>query len=278
MRYPFLLALIPLMISAETKPQLVAGDPSSEARKVPYRNGDSVVVYAQYGWETIVVLPAQEKILDYFCGNENDWTVHVHAKTNFAALTPNKIGRRKSNVMLVAASGNIYTLELHDISADQSGHADTQVILNVTDDVMRSAINSKPKYVSSEDADAFREQAARAEEEAAKSREDYQNKLQAEQDKMRLSMAGKIRINYRYDQAEASKPPFNLDSLFHDDQFTYFRARSQEALSVYELKDGKPVAINMYPTGDGMVRLDRVVEQGYFRIGKKQLSFTLQGD
>jgi type IV secretory pathway VirB9-like protein len=278
MKYGFLLALIPLMISAETKPRLVAGDPSSEARKVPYRNGDSVVVYAQYGWETIAILPAQEKILDYYLGNETDWTIHVEKKTNFAAFTSNKPGVRKSNAILVSASGNVYTLELRDVSTDPSGHADTQVILNVTDDVMRSAMNSKPKYVSSEDADAFREQAARAEEEAAKSREDYQAKLQAEQDKMRLSITGKIRINYRYDQTEASKPPFLLDSLFHDDQFTYFRAKSQEALSVYEIKDGKPVSVFMYPTADGMVRLDRVVEQGYFRIGKKQLSFALQGD
>lgn len=275
------LALPGLLLAADKATQVTAGEPSSAARKVAYRNGDSVRVFGQYGWESIAVLPSAEKILDVFCGNEDAWTVHVRPKTNFVAFTPNRPGVPRSNVMLVAASGNIYTFELVDVSKDASGHADTQVLLNVTDDGMRNAMKAAPKYVSAEDVEAFKTMAARAEEEASKAREQAQATAQAEADKLRAELPSKIRTDYEYDRSRAEKAPWNLKGLFHDDKFSYFRSSSQEALAVYEIKDGKPVAVNMFPTGEGIVRLDRIVDRGYFQLGsskKNRLAFELKGE
>ena len=36
------------------------------------------------------------------------------------------------------------------------------------------------------------------------------------------------------------KPPFDIQSIYHDDKFTYIKTNAPEKFSVYEMKDGKP--------------------------------------
>ncbi len=70
-----------------------------------------------------------------------------------------------------------------------------------------------------------------------------------------------------------NEAPFDIQSIYHDDKFTYIKTNAPEKFSVYEMKDGKPNLISYelrgwhlhHSEGDG----HRV-----FELGKKRMDFS----
>ena len=63
-----------------------------------------------------------------------------------------------------------------------------------------------------------------------------------------------------------------MQSIYHDDKFTYIQSNAQEKFTVYEVKDGAPNYINYELHGSTYV-IPKIVDKGYLEIGKKRMEF-----
>lgn len=250
-----------------------SGEPLADAQRIAYHFGQTPDVPMQLKWKTILILPSGEKVLDVVCGFKDDWDVYAPKDSNFAMVTPLKAGV-KTDLTLVTKSGNIYTFAVEDISNRDGAHAFTQVLIDVVDAQMKAALNDTPKYFTGDEVAAFKAQAAKAEQlqkdaaaKAAAVVEDAKASAQVDATKA-------IKHDYHFDQKTASKAPWNIAGIWHNDKFMFVEASPEEEFAVYEVKDGKPTAINIFPAGDGSFRTDRVLEAGYFKIGKRELKFS----
>jgi type IV secretion system protein VirB9 len=91
-----------------------------------------------------------------------------------------------------------------------------------------------------------------------------------ETSQFRTQYPGSLKFPYRF---EASKKPFNITAMYHDGKFTYIQAHPDEPPALYELKDGKPDLIQ-FEFRDGVYVAAKVLDSGYFAIGKQKLAFT----
>jgi Conjugal transfer protein len=67
-----------------------------------------------------------------------------------------------------------------------------------------------------------------------------------------------LKFDYTYKTNEA---PFDIQSIYHDDKFTYIKTNAPEKFSVYEMKDGKPNLIT-YDLRDGTYIIPKVMDSG----------------
>src|SRR3954454_18673158 len=101
------------LISSET--------PGSAAKVIPYGPQDVVGVKTKIRYMTLIVLPKEERILDFTCGDK-DWWV-VSGTENFAYVKPAKAGAQ-TNLNLVTAAGNVYSFLLTGVSEHPNAEAD----------------------------------------------------------------------------------------------------------------------------------------------------------
>ena len=87
----------------------------------------------------------------------------------------------------------------------------------------------------------------------------------------RLSAAAEVRLH-----VQANEAPFDIQSIYHDDKFTYIKTNAPEKFSVYEMKDGKPNLIN-YDLREGTYIIPKVMDSGYVELGKKRMEFSRKG-
>jgi len=269
-----LLASSTALTAADAKdPKPLASDPLADAQRIPYHLGQTPTVPVELKWKTIFVLPSSEKILDVVCGFKDDWDVYAPRDSNFAMVQPLKAGAR-TDLAFVTKAGNIYTFAIQDVSGQAGAHAYTQVLIEAEDDKMRAALNAEPKYYSADDVAAFRSEAQKAEKQSRELADKAARESEEAKAAARAEAAKLIKHDYRYDEAAAAKAPWSIASMWHDDKFSYIEASPSEQFAVYEVVDGKPTAINIFPNGDGSFRTDRVLAAGYFKLGKKQLNFS----
>ena len=79
-----------------------------------------------------------------------------------------------------------------------------------------------------------------------------------------------LKFDYTF---KANEAPFDIQSIYHDDRFTYIHTNAQEKFSVYEIRDGKPNLIT-YDLRDGTYIIPKVVDNGYVELGKKRMEFS----
>ena len=79
-----------------------------------------------------------------------------------------------------------------------------------------------------------------------------------------------------YTSYKANQAPFDIQSIYHDDKFTYIKTNAPEKFSVYEMKDGNPNLVT-YDLREGTYIIPKVMDDGYVELGKKRMSFTRKG-
>src|SRR4051812_38086745 len=72
------------------------------AKTLQYTSQDVPRINTKLRYMTLIVLPAQEQILDFTCGDKDYW--NVSGTQNLAYVKPAKAGAR-TNVNLITASG-----------------------------------------------------------------------------------------------------------------------------------------------------------------------------
>lgn len=229
-----------------------------EARTVKYAAKDIVRVSTRPHFTTLILLPPQERILDFVIGDKDAWV--LEGTQNFAYLKPTKPGLETS-VNLITAAGNIYTF--YCVSAE-SPQADLKVVVEPADEKLLSAINAAPRMLPASEVDQLREAAA------------LQVKAAQDQsDRFRSNYAvHELKFDYKFKE---NKKPFNLSAIYHDERFTYIQSSATEKPTLYEVKDGQPTLIN-FTLQDGVYVVDHVVDKGYLAIGKHKATFERQGE
>ena len=83
----------------------------------------------------------------------------------------------------------------------------------------------------------------------------------------------KLTFDYHF---KANEKPFDIQSIYHDDKFTYIKTNAPEKFSVYEMKDGKPNLIS-YDLREGTYIIPKVMDYGYVELGKQKMEFSRKG-
>ena len=100
------------------------------SRRVRYSEQDVVPLYGHVRFTTMIVLPPDERILDFICGDKEFWI--VNGNENLAYVKPAKAGAQ-TNLNLVTASGHVYSFLLTEISDPRGRTADLKVYLDLAD-------------------------------------------------------------------------------------------------------------------------------------------------
>ena len=228
------------------------------ARTVQYHFEDIVPIRAKIKYTTLIELPATEKIMEAATGDKDFWIVDVVG--NFCFVHPAKPGI-SSNLNLITDKENIYSFTLQDISGSPTS-PDLKVIIEPADRSAIVAASGPPQFVPVAQLEQSRQQLAA-----------LQSHVEQAVDEYKSSYPTQLKFDYVY---KANESPFEIQSIYHDDKFTYIKTNAPEKFSVYEMKDGKPNLVT-YDLREGTYIIPKVMDEGYVELGKKRMSFTRKG-
>jgi type IV secretion system protein VirB9 len=254
-----LIAIIALSLSALSLWAQTPDDSHAvkEARTVKYATKDIVRVTTRPHFTTLILLPPQERILDFVIGDKDAWV--LEGTQNFAYLKPSKPGLETS-MNLITASGNIYTFYCSSSDAVQP---DLKLFIEPTDEKLLTAASGAPRLLPASEVDQFREAAALE----VKAAQEQSNHFRAEYP------VHSLKFDYKF---KKNKKPFSLSAIYHDDRFTYIHSSATEKPTFYEVKDGQPTLVN-FTLQDGVYVIDHIVEKGYLSVGKHKTTFERRG-
>lgn len=238
------------------------------ARVVHYSQTDIIPIRAKIRFSTLIVLPANEEILDFTTGDKDFWIINgVH---NLCYVHPAQAGI-KSNLNLITASGHVYSFLLTEISNEPDEEPDLKVFVVPKDESSIASVGGQVKYVPASEVEAYRQEAEAAQVQAAESIQKAQAHARQAITAYREEYPARLRFDYEY-KSKAARPPFSVIAIYHDGRFTYIKSNAQEKPAIYELKDGKPDLVN-FDFEKGVYIIPEVVNQGYLVIGKQKVSF-----
>jgi type IV secretion system protein VirB9 len=237
------------------------------ARIVKYSKEDIVPVHAKLRFSTLIVLPDDEEILDFTTGDREFWI--INGSHNLCYVHPAQAGIR-SNLNLITASGHVYSFLLTEISSDANAQPDLKLFIEPKEG---SAVGTVLRgYVHAADAEAYRKELAEVRQQTTEQIRNAQSHAAEEVNQFRSAYATKLRFDYSLDP-KASREPFLVSAIYHDDTFTYIRCAAREKPVFYEMKDGKPNLVS-FQLENGVYIVPKIVDSGYLAVGKKKLTFT----
>ncbi len=234
----------------------VAQEPA--ARTVQYHSQDIVPIHAKLKYTTLIEVPTTEKIMEAATGDKDFWVVDVVG--NFCFVHPAKAGI-SSNLNLITDKGNIYSFTLQDVSATNDV-PDLKVLIEPADRSSIVAASGPPQFVPAAQLEQSKQQFSALESHVEQTVDAYKS-------------AYPLQLKFDYAFA-ANEAPFDIQSIYHDDKFTYIKSNAPEKFSVYEMKDGKPNLIN-YDLREGTYIIPTVMDSGYVVLGKKRMEFKRKG-
>jgi type IV secretion system protein VirB9 len=252
MRYSKLIVELALVLSSFTALA------QESARTVQYHSQDIVPIRAKVKYTTLIELPTTEKIMEAATGDKEFWIVDVVG--NFCFVHPAKQGIA-SNLNLITDKGNIYTFTLEDVSGS-SKTPDLKVIVQPADRSAIVAASGPAQFVPAAQLEQSRQQIAA-----------LQSHVEQAVDEYKSAYPTQLKFDYVY---KANESPFNIQSIYHDDKFTYIKTNAPEKFSVYEMKDGKPNLVT-YDLREGTYIIPKVMDSGYVELGKKKMEFARKG-
>jgi len=233
------------------------------AKVIQYGEKDVVKINTKVRYTSLIVLPKDEQILDFTCGDKEFWV--VNGTQNFAYIKPAKAGA-ETNLNLITASGSIYSFVLAEVSERAGAEPDLKVFVEPKEESILAAASGSPKFVAAHELEDYRQQVELAKEETRQ----VKAASEAAADARVSQFISNVRFPYRF---EAGKKPFYVRAMYTDEKFTYIQARPEETATLYEIKDGKPNLVN-FDYKDGVYVVDKILDQGYLAIGNRKLSFA----
>jgi type IV secretion system protein VirB9 len=228
------------------------------ARTVQYHSQDIIAIRAKVKYTTLIELPTTEKIMEAATGDKDFWIVDVVG--NFCFVHPAKQGIA-SNLNLITDKGNIYSFTLQDISGS-SAEPDLKVIVEPADRSAIVAASGPPQFVPAAQLEQSKQQVNA-----------LQSHVEQAVDEYKSGYPTQLKFDYVY---KANQAPFDIQSIYHDDKFTYIKTNAPEKFSVYEMKDGKPNLVT-YDLREGTYIIPKVMDDGYVELGKKRMNFARKG-
>jgi len=236
----------------------VANAQEATARTVQYHSQDIVPIKAKLKFTTLIQVPTTEKIMEAATGDKDFWVVDVVG--NFCFVHPAKAGI-STNLNLITDKGNIYSFTLQDVS-NTSEAPDLKVLIQPADQSSIVASSGPPQFVPAAQLEQSQQALAAVQSHVVQAVDEYKSAYPMQ-----------LKFDYVF---KANEAPFDIQSIYHDDKFTYIKTNASEKFSVYEMKDGKPNLIN-YDLSDGTYIIPKVMDSGYVELGKKKLEFSRKG-
>jgi type IV secretion system protein VirB9 len=234
-------------------------------REVTYDPRAVIRLNAHLRMTTLVILPENEEILDYVCGDKDFWV--ISGAQNLAYVKPAKAGAT-TNLNLVTASGHVYSFLLVE-----SDHETDLKVFVVHDPhqpkvPVKGALSHELEEANRQLAIA-RDDAEQARRQADESKRIAERTAQETVDRFKAGYPFQMRFPYDF---EARRKPFNVSAIFHDDRFTYIRVEGRELPAVYEVIDHVPNLVP-YQIEQGVYVISKIIDHGYLAIGKRRLPF-----
>src|SRR6202050_770754 len=216
-RVPITIAWLALALSST-----IAVAQQASARTVQYHSQDIVPIHAKLKYTTLIEVPPSEKIMEAATGDKDFWIVDVIG--NFCFVHPAKAGI-SSNLNLITDKGNIYSFTLQDVSGT-TDTPDLKVLIQPADQSSVVAASGPPQFVPATQLEHAKEQLSALQSHVAQAVDEYKSTYPVQ-----------LKFDYTF---KANEAPFDIQSIYHDDKFTYIKTNAPEKFSIYEMKDGKP--------------------------------------
>jgi type IV secretory pathway VirB9-like protein len=243
------------------------------ARVVKYSQTDIIPIRAKVRFSTLIVLPADEEILDFTTGDKEFWI--INGAHNLCYLHPAQAGIR-SNLNLVTASGHLYSFLLTEISKEPGSEPNLKVFVTPGDGSGIVGNVTTSKYVRASDVDAYKSELSELRSQIAQERKQAQDQKDKQIAEYKQSYPTKLEFDYTLNK-NARLEPFLVSEIYHDDSFTYIKSAASEKPAIYELKDGKPNLVN-FDHESGVYIVPKIIDSGYLVVGKRRVRFNRQGN
>jgi type IV secretory pathway VirB9-like protein len=243
--------------------------PDDGARIVKYAKEDIVPVRAKLRFSTLIVLPDDEEILDFTTGDREFWV--INGAHNLCYVHPAQAGIR-SNLNLITASGRVYSFLLAEISNQPNVDPDLKIFVERKEGSGAAGKSALRGYVTAGEAEAYKKELETLRSETAEQLRAAQAQVAEQVHHFRSAYATKLQFDYSLDP-KASRAPFFVTTIYHDDAFTYIQCGAREKPALYELKDGKPNLIS-FQLENGVYIAPKIIDFGYLVVGKKKLPFS----
>ena len=250
-RIPLVLALAAIWTST-------ALGQDASARTVQYHAQDIVPIHAKLKYTTLIEVPPTEKIMEAATGDKEFWIVDVVG--NFCFVHPAK-ERISSNLNLITDKGNIYSFTLQDVS-NTSDAPDLKVLIQPADHSSIVASTGPSQFIPAAQLEQSKQELAALEAHVQQAADEYKSAYPLQ-----------LKFDYSF---KANESPFDIQSIYRDDKFTYIKTTAPEKFSVYEMRDGKPNLVN-YDLREGTYIIPKVMDSGYVELGKKRMDFSRKG-
>ena len=249
---------IPIVLALAAISSPAAFGQAASARTVQYHSQDIIPIHAKLKYTTLIEVPPTEKIMEAATGDKEFWIVDV--VSNFCFVHPAKAGI-SSNLNLITDKGNIYSFTLQDVSGT-TDTPDLKVLIQPADHSSIVASAGPSQFIPAAQLEQSKQELAA-----------LQSHVQQAVDEYKSSYPLQLKFDYSY---KANAAPFDIQSIYHDDKFTYIKTTAPEKFSVYEMKDGKPNLVN-YDLREGTYIIPKVMGSGYVELGKKRMDFSRKG-
>ena len=227
---------------------------------------------------TVIVLPAQERILDFVAGDSEYW--HLTGAANVAFLKP-LAEDAATNIALVCESGRIYSFLVSE-DGEKPPHLVVRVEAGAEAGSRYAAGAPGPAFVARSEVAGYREMAAQAADAAREAREQAEAQVlearaeaETATEAFRAEYPGRLAFEYRLD-SDASKRPFLVEAMWHDGRFTYIRSHAQESPALYEMLDGEPALVAFDLIDGGLYIARHVLGDGWLQIGDKRTRWRFE--
>jgi type IV secretory pathway VirB9-like protein len=238
------------------------------ARVVKYSQNDIIPIQAKVRFSTLIVLPADEEILDFTTGDKDFWI--INGTHNLCYLHPAQAGIR-SNLNLVTASGHVYSFLLNEISKEPDSEPDLKVFVMPNDESSVAGSAAPARYVRASELEAYKSEVTELRDQLSQELQKAQEQTSSQVDRFKQDYPAKLQFDYTLDK-KVRQTPFLVSAIYHDDNFTYIKSAASERPTIYEMKDGKPNLIN-FDQENGVYIIPKIVDSGYLVVGKKRAPF-----
>jgi type IV secretion system protein VirB9 len=213
----------------------------------------------------MIILPEEEQILDFVCGDKEFWI--VSGAQNLAYVKPAKAGT-STNLNLVTASGNVYSFLLTEGTAE----ADLKLYV-VPDGSTKGTGEGARKFYAASEVDELRQAADAAKKDAQAARDGAAKSVEVQVNAFKAAYPTHLDFLYRF---KAQKKPFLVTAIYTDGTFTYIKSDATELPALYEVRDGAPNLVN-FQVEHGVYVVPKVLENGYLAVGQRRLTFQRAG-
>src|SRR5439155_6778266 len=241
-------------------------------RTIKYSQQDIVQVHAKVRFSTIIVSPQSKDILDFATADKDFWI--INGAHNLCYIHPAQTGIR-TDLHLITSTGHVYSFLLAEIGNDPNTEPDLKIFVVPQDQSGVAGSTGFEGYVRVGEVEAYKKELEVLRSQTADEIRAAHSQSSEQVNKFRAEYAGKLHFDYQL-EPKATREPFLVNVIYHDDTFTYIQCAAREKPALYEVKDGKPNLVN-FQVENGVYIVPKIINSGYLAVGKKKIIFTRRG-